>query len=85
MTFGHKEATSVGGFFGYAHISGGYDGGQAEYVRVPYADASPTVIPQGMDSEDALMLTDVTPTGYQAAEQGAFKKAIPSSCLVPAL
>jgi threonine dehydrogenase-like Zn-dependent dehydrogenase len=70
----NPEATAVGGFFGYAHIAGGYDGGQAEYVRVPYADVSPTVIPPGMDIEDAVMLTDVTPTGYQAAEQGGIQK-----------
>jgi threonine dehydrogenase-like Zn-dependent dehydrogenase len=70
----NPEATAVGGFFGYAHIAGGYDGGQAEYVRVPYADVSPTVIPEGMDIEDAVMLTDVTPTGYQAAEQGGIQK-----------
>ncbi|PJJ48646.1 zinc-dependent alcohol dehydrogenase [Hymenobacter chitinivorans] len=69
----NPEATAVGGFFGYAHIAGGYDGGQAEYVRVPYADVSPTVIPEGMDIEDAVMLTDVTPTGYQAAEQGGIQ------------
>lgn len=70
----NPEATAVGGFFGYAHIAGGYDGGQAEYVRVPYADVSPTVIPQGMDIEDAVLLTDVVPTGYQAAEMGGIQK-----------
>jgi threonine dehydrogenase-like Zn-dependent dehydrogenase len=70
----NPEATASGGFFGYAHISGGYDGGQAEYVRVPYADVSPMVIPAGMDIEDAVMLTDVTPTGYQAAEMGGIQK-----------
>jgi threonine dehydrogenase-like Zn-dependent dehydrogenase len=59
---------------GYGHISGGYDGGQAEYVRVPYADVSPTVIPTGMDIENAVMLTDVTPTGYQAAEMAGIRK-----------
>jgi threonine dehydrogenase-like Zn-dependent dehydrogenase len=64
----------VGGFFGYAHTGGGYDGGQAEYVRVPYADVSPTVIPEGMDIEDAVLLTDVVPTGYQAAEMGGIRK-----------
>src|SRR4051812_16403171 len=67
-------ATAAGGFFGYSHIGGGYDGGQAEYVRVPYADVSPTVIPEGMDIEDAVMLTDVTPTGYQAAEMGGIQQ-----------
>jgi len=70
----NPEATAVGGFFGYAHTGGGYDGGQAEYVRVPYADVSPTVIPPGMDIEDAVLLTDVVPTGYQAAEQGGIQK-----------
>ena len=41
----NPEATAVGGIFGYSHTAGGYAGGQAEYVRVPYADASPTIIP----------------------------------------
>jgi len=70
----NPEATAVGGFFGYSHTAGGYDGGQAEYVRVPYADVSPTVIPEGMDIEDAVLLTDVVPTGYQAAEMGGIQK-----------
>ena len=70
----NPEATASSGFFGYAHIGGGYDGGQAEYVRVPYADVGPTIIPEGMDIEDAVMLTDVTPTGYQAAEMGGIQK-----------
>ncbi|MBT1699498.1 glutathione-dependent formaldehyde dehydrogenase [Fulvivirgaceae bacterium PWU4] len=70
----NSEATAVGGFFGYAHTGGGYDGGQAEYVRVPYADVSPIKIPEGMDIEDAVLLTDVVPTGYQAAEQAGIQK-----------
>jgi threonine dehydrogenase-like Zn-dependent dehydrogenase len=70
----NSSATAVGGFFGYAHTGGGYDGGQAEYVRVPYADVSPTKIPEGMDIEDAVLLTDVVPTGYQAAEMGGIQK-----------
>lgn len=70
----NPEATAVGGIFGYSHTAGGYDGGQAEYVRVPYADVGPTIIPQGMDLDDAVMLTDVTPTGYQAAEMGGIQK-----------
>jgi threonine dehydrogenase-like Zn-dependent dehydrogenase len=70
----NPEATAVGGIFGYSHTAGGYDGGQAEYVRVPYADVSPTVIPDWMDADDAVMLTDVTPTGYQAAEMGGIQK-----------
>ncbi len=67
-------ATAVGGIFGYSHTAGGYDGGQAEYVRVPYADVGPTIIPQGMDLDDAVLLTDVTPTGYQAAEMGGIQQ-----------
>jgi threonine dehydrogenase-like Zn-dependent dehydrogenase len=69
----NPEATAVGGIFGYSHTAGGYDGGQAEYVRVPYANVSPTVIPDGMDPDDAVMLTDVVPTGYQAAEMGGIQ------------
>jgi threonine dehydrogenase-like Zn-dependent dehydrogenase len=70
----NPEATAVGGIFGYSHTAGGYDGGQAEYVRVPYADIGPTIIPEGMHIEDAVLLTDVTPTGYQAAEMGGIQK-----------
>lgn len=69
----NPEATAVGGIFGYSHTAGGYDGGQAEYVRVPYADIGPTVIPDGMDFDDAVLLTDVVPTGYQAAEMAGIK------------
>ena len=67
-------ATAVGGIFGYSHTAGGYDGGQAEYVRVPYADFGPMVIPDWMDPDDAVLLTDVVPTGYQAAEMGGIQK-----------
>ncbi|MEI6947894.1 zinc-dependent alcohol dehydrogenase [Paraflavisolibacter sp. H34] len=70
----NPEATAVGAIFGYSHTAGGYDGGQAEYVRVPYADVGPVVIPAGMDPDDAVLLTDVVPTGYQAAEMGGIKK-----------
>ena len=66
-------ATAIGGIYGYSHTAGGYDGGQAEYVRVPYADVGPTKIPERMDLDDAVLLTDVTPTGYQAAEMGGIK------------
>ncbi|HEY0394420.1 MAG TPA: zinc-dependent alcohol dehydrogenase [Candidatus Elarobacter sp.] len=69
----NPEATAVGGIFGYSHTAGGYDGGQAEYVRVPYADVGPTVIPDWMDLDDAVLLTDVVPTGYQAAEMGGIQ------------
>jgi threonine dehydrogenase-like Zn-dependent dehydrogenase len=67
-------ATAVGGIFGYSHTAGGYDGGQAEYVRVPYADVGPVKIPDWMDLDDAVLLTDVVPTGYQAAEMAGIKK-----------
>lgn len=70
----NSEATAVGGIFGYSHTAGGYDGGQAEYVRVPYADVGPVKIPEWMDADDAVMLTDVVPTGYQAAEMAGIRK-----------
>src|SRR4051794_7753574 len=63
----------VSGTFGYSHTTGGYDGGQAEYVRVPYADVGPMLIPDDMDDEDVLFLSDILPTGYQAAEMGEIK------------
>ncbi len=69
----NSEATAAGGIFGYSHTAGGFDGGQAEYVRVPYADVGPTIIPAGMDPDNAVLLTDVFPTGYQAAEMGGIK------------
>jgi threonine dehydrogenase-like Zn-dependent dehydrogenase len=61
------------GVFGYSHTTGGYDGGQAEYVRVPFADVGPMKLPEGMSDLDAVMLADVFPTGYQAAEMGEIK------------
>lgn len=70
----NPEATAVGAIYGYSHTAGGYDGGQAEYVRVPYADVGPTIIPADMHPDDAVLLTDVVPTGYQAAEMGGIKK-----------
>jgi threonine dehydrogenase-like Zn-dependent dehydrogenase len=69
----NPEATAVGGIFGYSHTAGGYDGGQAQYVRVPYADVGPTIIPDDIDIDDAVLLTDVVPTGYQAAEMGGIR------------
>ncbi len=59
---------SPSGLFGYSHLLGGYAGGQAEYVRVPYADIGPIKIPEGLGDEDVLFLSDIFPTGYQAAE-----------------
>lgn len=70
----NPEATAVGGIYGYSHTAGGFDGGQAEYVRVPYADVGPMIIPEDLHDDDAVLLTDVVPTGYQAAEMGGIKK-----------
>jgi threonine dehydrogenase-like Zn-dependent dehydrogenase len=70
----NPEATAAGGIFGYSHTTGGYDGGQAEYVRVPMADVGPTVIPQDISPDDAVLLTDALPTGYQAAEMGGIQR-----------
>ncbi|GGY59925.1 zinc-dependent alcohol dehydrogenase [Pseudoduganella albidiflava] len=66
----NPQASAVGGIYGYSHTAGGFDGGQAEFVRVPMADVGPTVIPADMDQDDAVLLTDALPTGYQAAEMG---------------
>src|SRR5689334_15716128 len=63
--FGHTTA----GLFGYTHLTGGYPGGQAEYVRVPYADVGPVKIPDGIEDEKVLFLSDIFPTGWQAAVQ----------------
>lgn len=54
--------------FGYSHLYGGYAGGQAEYVRVPFADVGPIKIPDGLADEQVLFLSDIFPTGYMAAE-----------------
>ena len=59
---------SGAGIFGYSHMYGGYAGGQAEYVRVPFADVSPLKIPDNLPDEKVLFLTDILPTGYMAAE-----------------
>ncbi len=56
------------GIFGYSHLLGGYAGGQAEYVRVPYADVGPIKIPAHLTDEQVLFLSDILPTGYMAAE-----------------
>jgi threonine dehydrogenase-like Zn-dependent dehydrogenase len=60
---------ATAGIFGYSHLYGGYSGGQAQYVRVPFADVNPFKIPNGIPDEKVLFLTDIFPTGYQAAEQ----------------
>ncbi|MFC0220894.1 zinc-dependent alcohol dehydrogenase [Nocardioides zeicaulis] len=64
----NANATAVGGIYGYSHTTGGYDGGQAEYVRVPFADVGPMVIPDWLDEEDALLMTDALATGYFGAQ-----------------
>lgn len=66
----NPNATAIGGIYGYSHSTGGYDGGQAEYVRVPFADVGPMVIPEWLADEDALMLTDAFSTGYFGAQLG---------------
>jgi threonine dehydrogenase-like Zn-dependent dehydrogenase len=59
---------SPSGLFGYSHLFGGYAGGQAEYVRVPFADVGPKKVPDDVSDECALFLSDILPTGYMAAE-----------------
>jgi threonine dehydrogenase-like Zn-dependent dehydrogenase len=61
--FGHTTA----GLFGYTHLTGGYPGGQAEYLRVPFADATHIKVPDSMTDEQVLFLGDILPTGWQAA------------------
>jgi threonine dehydrogenase-like Zn-dependent dehydrogenase len=56
------------GIFGYSHMLGGYAGGQAEYARVPFADVGPLKVPDSLDDEQVLFLSDIFPTGYMAAE-----------------
>ena len=63
--FGHATA----GLFGYTHLTGGYPGGQAEYLRVPFADTTHVKVPDGIDDEKLLFLSDILPTGWQAAVQ----------------
>lgn len=70
----NPESAIVGGIYGYSHTAGGYDGGQAQFARVPMADVDPTVIPADLDLDDAVLLTDAYPTGYQAAEMGDIKE-----------
>lgn len=60
--------------FGYSHMMGGYAGGQAEYIRVPFADANSLVIPPGIDDEKVLFLSDIFPTGFMAAENCNIKR-----------
>ncbi len=59
---------SMSGLFGYSHMTGGYAGGQAEYVRVPFSDVGPIVVPDGLEDDQVLFLSDILPTGWMAAE-----------------
>jgi threonine dehydrogenase-like Zn-dependent dehydrogenase len=59
---------SGAGLFGYSHLYGGYAGGQAEYVRVPFADVGPLKVPEELDDDQVLFLSDILPTGFMAAE-----------------
>jgi threonine dehydrogenase-like Zn-dependent dehydrogenase len=69
----HKMAAklwgnSPAGLFGYSHLLGGFAGGQAEYLRVPFADVGPIKVPDGLTDEQVLFLSDIFPTGYMAAD-----------------
>ncbi|MBS1303219.1 zinc-dependent alcohol dehydrogenase [Loktanella sp. SALINAS62] len=67
--YGH----AVSALFGYSHLTGGYPGGQAEYVRVPFSDIGPIVIPDGFDDDEVLFLSDILPTGWMAAENAGIE------------
>jgi threonine dehydrogenase-like Zn-dependent dehydrogenase len=62
--YGHP----MSGLFGYSHMTGGYAGGQAEYVRVPFSDVGPIIVPDGIEDDKVLFLSDILPTGWMAAE-----------------
>src|ERR1700744_1341600 len=72
---GAKQAKQVGyptaGLFGYSHMYGGFPGGQAQFVRVPYSDVGPIKVPDGLTDEQVLFLSDIFPTGWMAAENCA--------------
>ncbi|MBA3324868.1 MAG: glutathione-dependent formaldehyde dehydrogenase [Rhodobacteraceae bacterium] len=68
--YGH----AMSGLFGYSHLTGGYPGGQAQYVRVPFSDIGPIVIPDGLDDEKVLFLSDILPTGWMAAENAEIEE-----------
>ena len=69
IMYGHPMT----GAFGYSHLTGGYAGGQAEYVRVPYSDIGPIVVPDGLEDDKVLFLSDILPTGWMAAEHCAIQ------------
>lgn len=66
---GHATA----GLYGYSHMYGGFAGGQAEYIRVPFADCGPIKVPNSLSDEQVLFLSDIFPTGYMAAENAQIK------------
>lgn len=74
----HLMETAYGysgsGLFGYSHMMGGYAGGQAQYVRVPYADVGPLKIESDLPNEKVLFLSDIFPTGYMAAENAQIQE-----------
>lgn len=63
----------VGGILGYSNTLGGYDGGQAQYLRVPYANVGPTIVSEELTDEQVLFLTDILPTSYWGVENGGVK------------
>lgn len=75
---GAMQAKQIGyptaGLFGYSEIYGRFPGGQAQYLRVPYADVGPIVVPDGLSDEQVLLLSDIFPTGYMAAENCDIKQ-----------
>ena len=75
---GKEQANALGygvaGALGYSHLTGGYAGGQAEYVRIPFADFGAFIVPDGYSDEQVLFLSDIFPTGYMAAENCDIKK-----------
>jgi threonine dehydrogenase-like Zn-dependent dehydrogenase len=72
--WGHSPA----GLFGYSHLLGGFPGGQAEYLRVPYADVGPIKVPEGLTDEQVLFLSDIFPPATWAPNSATSKVARPS-------
>ena len=68
--YGHAMA----GLFGYSHMTGGYSGGQAEYARIPFSNVGPIVVPDGMDDDQVLFLSDILPTGWMGAENAEIEE-----------
>lgn len=68
--YGHRDA----GFFGYSHLAGGFPGGQAEYVRVPFGEVNLLKIPDNVTDEQAIYLSDVLPTSYHAVVDTGVKE-----------